>query len=74
MKTGSIRISKNGNQIHLTGDFANDFFKAAQKDHESKQAARHTHVNNGVNDNCKECGRDLRHEVHLRIDAPTNPL
>jgi hypothetical protein len=29
MKTGSIRISKGGNKIHLTGSFANDFFKAA---------------------------------------------
>lgn len=29
MKTGSIRISKGGNRIHLTGSFANDFFKAA---------------------------------------------
>lgn len=37
MKTGSIRISKGGSRIHLTGQFANDFFKEAQVDYEQKQ-------------------------------------
>lgn len=28
---------------------------------------KHRHVNNGVDDTCKSCGRDLRHEVHIRL-------
>lgn len=29
--------------------------------------AQHTHVNNGVDDACKQCGKDLRDEIHNRI-------
>jgi len=28
---------------------------------------RHTHVNNGVDDACKQCGLDLRNEIHKRL-------
>lgn len=28
---------------------------------------RHRHVNNGVDDACKQCGRDLRNDIHERI-------
>lgn len=27
---------------------------------------QHYHVNNGIDDTCKECGFDLRHEIHFR--------
>lgn len=30
---------------------------------------KHIHVNNGINDACKQCGFDLRHEIHERIDS-----
>jgi hypothetical protein len=30
------------------------------------ESAKHVHVNNGIDDACKECGRDLRNEIHLR--------
>ena len=35
---------------------------------------RHTHVNNGIpgDDRCKQCGLDLRHEIHKRIAAQPN--
>ena len=29
--------------------------------------AQHTHQNNGLNDNCKKCGHDLRHRIHFKI-------
>jgi hypothetical protein len=28
---------------------------------------KHTHVNNGVDDACKQCGLDLRNEIHTRL-------
>jgi protein-arginine kinase activator protein McsA len=30
---------------------------------------KHRHVNNGIDDGCKQCGRDLRDEVHVRVVA-----
>lgn len=32
---------------------------------------KHTHVNNGIDDSCKQCGFDLRHEIHKRVDSNT---
>jgi len=32
-----------------------------------REAFSHTHVNNGENDNCKECGLDLRNMIHARV-------
>lgn len=29
----------------------------------------HMHVNNGVDDACKECGKDLRNEIHTRTNT-----
>ncbi len=68
----TIRISNNGNTIRVTGNAANEFFKALSG--QSKELARHVHVNNGVNDACKECGKDLRDEIHLRwSETSSNP-
>ena len=36
------------------------------------QDSRHIHVNNGENDACKECGKDLRDEIHFRIGESAN--
>ena len=66
MKANSIKITNGGNKIELSGSFADSFFKAACDSYIIKQEIRHTHVNNGVNDNCKECGRDLRDDIHYR--------
>lgn len=59
MKTkSSIRISNNGNTIRATGDAANALFNAM---------TMHYHVNNGIDDKCQQCERDLRSEIHFRI-------
>lgn len=34
---------------------------------EWREAFKHMHVNNGKNDSCKQCGLDLRNEIHLRM-------
>jgi hypothetical protein len=61
----SITISNDGNTIRATGSAANELFKAMTEP--LKSQARHRHVNNGVDDACKECGKDLRNEIHLRV-------
>jgi hypothetical protein len=33
----------------------------------TKTQARHRHVNNGVDDGCRECGNDLRDDIHFRV-------
>lgn len=60
----SIRITNSGNSIWATGAAAQALFDALSDP--IRQEAKHIHVNNGVNDNCKECGRDLRDEIHMR--------
>ena len=60
----SIRISNGGKTIHATGYAAAALFLELSE--QVKQQARHMHVNNGVDDACKECGKDLRDEIHLR--------
>jgi hypothetical protein len=62
----SIRITNGGNTIHATGDAAKELFNAMAASADSK----HYHVNNGVNDNCRDCGKDLRDEIHFRVVAP----
>ncbi len=32
------------------------------------KTSRHFHVNNSENDTCKECGKDLRDEIHFRVN------
>jgi hypothetical protein len=68
----SIKITHGGNRIHATGAAANALFKALTAPL-IKNEAKHTHVNNGVNDNCKECGRDLRDPMHTRYEPNLTP-
>ena len=67
----TIRITNGGKTIHATGAVATELFMALTEG--LKRLARHTHVNNGQNDACKECGHDLRNEIHLlwREERPT---
>ncbi len=65
MKSSSIRITNGGNTIRATGSAAAALFAALTEP--IKKQARHTHVNNGTDDACKECGKDLRDEIHLRV-------
>lgn len=37
-----------------------------------EQPERHNHVNNGVDDACKKCGKDLRDSIHVRVGEPLN--
>lgn len=68
----SIRFTNNGNTIHATGAAAAALFAALTEP--VKQSAKHRHVNNCVDDNCKDCGKDLRDDIHIRtilgIDNP----
>ena len=66
----SIQISNGGNTIRATGSAAAALFEALTEP--IKQQSRHRHVNNGVDDACKECGKDLRNEIHLRVGEPSN--
>lgn len=68
MKSSSIRISNGGNTIRATGLAAAALFAALTEP--IKQQSRHRHVNNGVDDGCKDCGKDLRNEIHFRADEP----
>jgi hypothetical protein len=61
----SIHITNEGNTIHATGSAAAELFDALTGKRVAS-LARHIHVNNGLDDNCKECGKDLRDEIHLR--------
>lgn len=43
--------------------------RSAQAENERLLGAfRHWHVNNGTNDACRQCGLDLRDEVHIRAE------
>lgn len=60
----SIRITNKGNTIRASGEAAEALFAALTEP--MKKQARHTHVNNGADDNCKDCGKDLRDKIHFR--------
>lgn len=62
----SIKITNNGNTIRATGDAAMILFESLQGGG-TRSLARHRHVNNGIDDACKDCGKDLRDEIHFRI-------
>jgi uncharacterized protein with LGFP repeats len=66
----SIRISNGGNTIQATGSAAAALFAVLTEP--IKQQSRHTHVNNGADDACKECGKDLRDEIHFRVGESAN--
>lgn len=60
---------RNGNEATIAWSHATQM--EAELD-EVLQAFRHRHVNNGENDVCKQCGLDLRHEIHERVAALPN--
>lgn len=66
-----IQITNGGKTIRATGAAANELLMALTEG--LKRRAHHRHVNNGLNDACKECGQDLRDEIHLlwREEMPT---
>ena len=48
----------------------NDGFKITQREYYALiNAFRHIHVNNGVDDACRQCGLDLRNPVHMRANS-----
>lgn len=61
----SIKITNRGNTIRATGAAANALFKALTE--QKAPEIRHRHVNNGSDDACKDCGKDLRDEIHFRV-------
>ncbi|HDY66217.1 MAG TPA: hypothetical protein ENH85_00345 [Candidatus Scalindua sp.] len=39
-----------------------------------RKAFCHIHVNNGIDDSCKECNMDLRDEIHIRGETVKSSL
>jgi hypothetical protein len=64
-----------GNEIFNTeqaSKIAMSLLFAIADEVESRTVEAHTHVNNGIDDACKQCGKDLRDQIHKRSN-PHNP-